>query len=64
MKTVPLGLKRVKLSNHHDGIHDYCQKEKVVSKGDEITAQVERPKNNEKEKKNKQILIAWKKETK
>ena len=32
MKKVPLGPKRFKLSNDHDGIHYYAQKEKEKEK--------------------------------
>ena len=37
MKKVPLGPKRVKLSNHHDGIDGYGQKEKEEYKAYDIT---------------------------
>ena len=50
MKKVLLGSKRVKLSNHHDGIHDYGQKEKVEGTTYDITKQVEKSNNDEKEK--------------
>ena len=50
MKKVPLGQKRVKLSNHHDGIHDYGQK-KEEDKAYDIKKYVEEANNNEKEKK-------------
>ena len=53
MKKVPLGSKRDKLSNHHDGIDDYGQKEKEEDKHYDITKQVEKAKNNEKEKRKK-----------
>ena len=42
MKKVPLGPKRVKLLNHHDGIHDYGQKEKEEDKAYDITKQVKK----------------------
>ena len=35
---------------HHDGIHDYGQKEKEEDKVYDITKQVEKTNNNEKEK--------------
>ena len=50
MKKVPLGPKRVQLSNHHDGIHHYGQKEKEEEKAYDITKQIEKENNNEKEK--------------
>ena len=50
MKKVPLGPKRVKLSNHHDGMHDYDQKEKEDDKAYDITKQVEKANNNKKKK--------------
>ena len=49
MKKVPLGPKRVKLSNHHDGIDDYGLKEKEEYKAYDITTQVEKENNNENE---------------
>ena len=51
MKKLPLGSKRVKLSNHHDGINDYGPKEKEEDKAYVITKQVEKANNNEKRKK-------------
>ena len=50
MKKDPLRPKRVKLCNHHYGIHDYGQKEKEEDKAYDITKQVEKANNNEKEK--------------
>ena len=49
LKKVPLGPKRVKPSNHHDGIHDYGLKEKEEYKFYDITKQVEKVNNNENE---------------
>ena len=53
MKKVPLGSKRVKLSNHHDQIHNYGQKGKEEDKAYDFTKQVEKGNNNEKEKQKK-----------
>ena len=46
MKIFPLGPKRIKLSNHHNGRHDYSEKEKDQRKIDETVPQEELPKNN------------------
>ena len=62
MKKVPLVPKRVKFSNHDDGIDDHGQKEKEEYKAYDITKQVKKANNNEKEKekkenKKKQVMI-------
>ena len=49
MNKLPLGPKRVKLSNHHDGINDYGLKGKKEDKAFDITKQVEKANNNWKE---------------
>ena len=49
-KNVP---KRVKLSNHHDGINDYGQKEKEENKAYDITKQEEKANTNENKRRSK-----------
>ena len=53
MKKNPLGPKKVKLSNHNDGIYGYGEKGKKEDKAYDITKQVEKANNNEKEKRSK-----------
>ena len=50
MKKVCFGPKRVKISNHKDGINDYSQKGKKEDKAYDTAIQVEKANNNEKEK--------------
>ena len=52
IKRVPLGSKRVKLSNHHDGIDGYDRKGKKEDKAYGITKQVKKANKNENENEN------------